>query len=63
MSRTSHVIFQFSHLPSALGLEMGIGSQAARQLAAQVREGDMLTIWYDTSGTLLHQKSTCFPIR
>jgi len=56
MSRTNHVIFQFRQPPAALGLNIGIGSQEARQLAAQVRKGDTLTIYYDASGTLLHQK-------
>jgi hypothetical protein len=56
MSRTSHVIFQFCHPPAALGLDVGVGSQEAQRLAAKVREGDTLTIYYDASGTLLSQK-------
>jgi hypothetical protein len=56
MSRTSHVIFQFRHPAVTLGLDVGVGSQEARQLTAQVREGDTLTIYYDASGTLLRQK-------
>jgi hypothetical protein len=35
---------------------VGVGSQEARQLAAQVRKGDTLTIYYDAAGTLLHQR-------
>jgi hypothetical protein len=50
----SHLIFQFRHSPAALGLDVGVGSQETRQLAAQVRKGDTLTIYYDAAGTLLH---------
>ena len=35
---------------------MGVGSQEAQQLAAKVREGDTLTIYYDSSSTLLPRK-------
>jgi hypothetical protein len=57
MSRTSPIIFQFSHPSATLGLDVGIGSQEARQLAANMHEGDTLTIHYDASGTLLFQKT------
>jgi hypothetical protein len=56
MSRTSHVIFRFSHPSATLGLDVGVGGQEAQQLADKVRAGDTLTIYYDSSGTLLPQK-------
>ena len=58
MSRSSSVIFRFRSPPDSLGLDLGVASQQARQLAAQVHAGDTLTIWYDAGGLLLHQQPT-----
>jgi hypothetical protein len=56
MSRISQVIFHFRRPAAALGLDIGIGHREAQQLAAQVQANDTLVIYYDASGTLLHQR-------
>ena len=56
MSRSNYVVFRLQFPPTTLGLDMGVGRQAAQQLAAQVQEGDTLAIYYDASGTLLRQE-------
>jgi hypothetical protein len=52
----SQVIFRFRHSDAALGLNVGLGSREAQELAAQVHAGDTLRIYYEASGTLLPQK-------
>jgi hypothetical protein len=55
-SRTSYVVFTFSQPAATLGLDIGVGSREAQQLASQVHPGDRLVIHYDAAGTLLKQE-------